>query len=116
MIVDNKHLWYSQNRILRMKERKSELERFIQLHTNNLESVNNLKLFKKHKDQSYLGYAIELIILFILRLDMIVGFYINKYQMNRIFRKAKNEIKSLNLSIRIETKTLNERNKGGLYE
>ena len=103
--------WYSQNRIHQMKERKQKLERFIQTTKKEIETINNLKLFEKDPDQGVIHYIFDIIFLFLLRLDMIVGFYINRFQMNRIVKKAQKEIRGLTLSIRIETKMLNESEK-----
>lgn len=109
MTVNSK--WFSQNRINRMKERKQNLERFIQNTKKEIDFMNNLKLLSRHPDQGIIYYIVDIIFLFLLRLDMIVGFYINRFQMNRIVKKAKREIKGLTLSIRIETKMLNESEK-----
>lgn len=103
--------WVTQYRINGMKERRAELERFIDNTKREVNVINNLELFKKHPQNNYVYYFFEIIFLFLLRLDMIVGFYINRFQMNRIVKKAKNEIRGLNLSIRIETKLLKEREK-----
>lgn len=103
--------WYSQNRIHKMKERKKNLEIMIQNTKKQLDALNNLKLLSRHPDQGIVHYIFDIIILFLLRLDMIVGFYINRFQVNRIFKKAKKEINDLTFLIRIETKMLNESEK-----
>ena len=92
--------WEIQNKLYRMKARKSELERFILNTTKDYLFLRAYDPFRRRPRESFKEYILSIIHLFIFGLDIILGFYYNKFKAFRILKALKKEILTLTKEIK----------------
>ena len=92
--------WKIQNKLYQMKARKSELERFILKTTKHYLYLRAYDPFRRRPRETFTQYILSLVHLIIFGLDIILGFYYNKYQAFKILKKAKKEIQTLTEEIK----------------
>jgi len=96
----DKKRWKIQNKLYRMKARKLELERFIIKTTKDYLLLKVFNPFRKLPKESYTDYFLSILHIIIFGLDIILGFYYNKFKAFRILKAAKKEILTLTKEIK----------------
>jgi len=98
-MMDNEQ-WKIQNKLYRMKARKSELERFIETTQIHYDFLNKYSLLTRQPEETRLEFFIDVIKLFLTGLDIVLGFYYNRYKAFFILKRAKKEILTLTKEIK----------------
>ena len=98
MAVDEE--WKIQNKLYRMKARKSELERFILNTTKDYLFLRAYDPFRRRPRETFIQYILSVTHLLIFGLDIVLGFYYNKYQAFKILKAHKKEILTLTKEIK----------------
>ena len=98
MIVNKQ--WEIQNKLYRMKEKKTRLERFILNTTKHYLYLRAYDPFRRRPRETFKEYILSIIHLFVFGLDIVLGFYYNKYQAFKMLKEAKKEILTLTKEIK----------------
>ena len=93
--------WKMQNQLYRMKARKSELERFILNTTKHYMFLRVYDPFRRRPNESFKSYILSVLHLFIFGLDILLGYYYNKYIAFLKLKKSKKEILTLTKEIKL---------------
>lgn len=93
--------WRIQNKLYHMKAKKTELERFIQVTEKHYKLLKSFSLLKKHEEENIFSYVFDILILFITGLDIVLGYYYNRYKAFFILKKARKEIITLTKEIKL---------------
>ena len=95
----DKEKWEMQNKLYQMKARKLYLEKFIERTKQHYLYLNKYNLLKKHKDEDMFQYIWDVLLLFLTGLDIVFGYYYNRYKAFNMLKKAKKEIVTLTKEI-----------------
>ena len=99
--MTDKERWKIRNRLYRMKDRKLELE----LHLRKITEVTNIffdfNFLSKRKDEPFLAYLTEVVIILLFHLDKVFEFYYLKIKSFLTIRKIKKEITTLTKEIKV---------------
>ena len=98
-MTDNEK-WKIQNKLYRMKAKKSKLEQFIKGTEVHYNFLNNYNFLKKEKDENIFSYIWDVLSLFLTGLDIVFGYYYIRYKAFYILKKAKKEIITLTKEIK----------------
>ena len=98
--MTDKKQWKIQNKLYHMKARKSKLETFIERTEIHYKFLNKYTLLKKDKNEGFLYYIWDVLLLFLTGLDIVFGYYYNRYKAFYLLKKAKKEILTLTKEIK----------------
>jgi hypothetical protein len=83
-----------------MKAKKNQLERIVQLTKKNYLSIKHFKPLQQLENETNFTYLLAIIFYFITRLDKILGFYYNRFQLFRLINGFRKEIITLTKEIK----------------
>ena len=99
--MTDKERWKIRNRLYRMKDRKLELELHLRKITKVTDIFFDFNFLSKRKDEPFLKYLTEVVIILLFHLDKVFEFYYLKTKSFLVIKKIKKEITTLTKEINI---------------
>lgn len=99
--MTDKERWKIRNRLYQMKDRKLKLELHLKEITKITDIFFDFNFLSKRKDEPFLTYLTEVVIILLFHLDKVFEFYYLKTKSFLTIRKIKKEITTLTKEINI---------------